>query len=132
MSEDEKNMAIATFRFGIISEFVTGMRLDYGDKEKLIAEKISRHYQIPESSQTRISKSTIKSWILNYRSAGNKITGLMPRKRKDNGQFKSLDPNLQMAIHQRLDRMRRSQKWTGGASGARLATQVRTSFEAER
>lgn len=100
MSEDEKNMAIATFRFGIISEFVTGMRLDYGEKEKLIAEKISRHYQIPESSQTRISKSTIKSWISNYRSAGNKITGLMPKKRKDNGQFKSLDPNLQMAIQE--------------------------------
>jgi putative transposase len=100
MSEDEKNMAVATFRFGIISEFVTGVRLDYGDKEKLIKDKASRHYQIPESSQTRISKSTIKGWIQNYREAGNKITGLMPKKRKDKGQFKSLDPNLQMAIQE--------------------------------
>jgi putative transposase len=100
MSEDEKNMAVAAFRFGIISEFVTGVRLDYGEREKLIREKVSRHYQIPESSQTRISKSTIKGWILNYRDGGNKITGLMPKRRKDKGQFKSLTPSLQMAIQE--------------------------------
>ena len=66
MTGKDKEIAIATFRFGIISEFVTGMRLDYGEKEKLIREKSSRKYKIPYSEASRISKSTIKKWILDY------------------------------------------------------------------
>lgn len=50
MTEDEKNLEIAAFRFGIISEFVKGARMDYGEKEKLIVEKISRQYRIPNST----------------------------------------------------------------------------------
>lgn len=100
MSEDEKNLAIATFRFGVISEFVTGLRLEYGEREKLMREKVSRRYQIPDSSQTSIARSTIKVWVSDYRTAGNKITGLMPKPRKDKGNFRSLDPSLQMAIRE--------------------------------
>jgi transposase InsO family protein len=98
MNVDEKNMSVAAFRFGIISEFVTGLHLDYGEKENLIEEKISRQYKIPESSKTKISRSTIQGWISNYRDSGNKITGLIPKKRKDKGIFKSLNPSIQMAI----------------------------------
>jgi transposase InsO family protein len=100
MTEDEKNLEIAAFRFGIISEFVTGSRMDYGEKEKLIVEKISRQYRIPNSTQTSISKSTIKSWITNYRFAGNRINGLMPKARIDKGKYRSLDPSIQMAIQE--------------------------------
>ena len=32
---NEQKMEIATFRFGIISDFVTGTELSYGEKEKL-------------------------------------------------------------------------------------------------
>ena len=91
-------MAIATFRFGIISEFVTGVHLEYGEKEKLFNEKCSRTYKIPFSDTTRISRSTIKKWINDYRNAGNRIDGLMPNERKDKGMFKSLDLSLQLAI----------------------------------
>lgn len=100
MSKDEKNLEIATFRFGIISEFATGSRLDYGEKVKLMNEKTSRQYRIPNSSQTRVAKSTIKSWIYNYRNAGNKINGLMPKSRNDKGTYRSLDPSIQMAIQE--------------------------------
>jgi hypothetical protein len=34
--QNEKKLKIATFRFGLISEFVTGVRLNYGEKESLI------------------------------------------------------------------------------------------------
>ena len=100
MNEDEKNLGIAAFRFGIISEFVTGSRLDRGEKEKLMNEKASRQYRIPNSTQTRISRSTIKSWISKYRLAGNKINGLMPKARNDKGKYRSLDPSIQMAIQE--------------------------------
>jgi hypothetical protein len=46
VSDSNRKLAIATFRFGLISEFVTGVRLVYGEKEKLIKDKISRRYDI--------------------------------------------------------------------------------------
>jgi putative transposase len=95
---NDKKMEIAVFKFGIISEFVTGVRLEYGEKEKLIQEKISKSYTIPNSTSTRIAKSTIKKWILDYKNAGNKLEGLMPSFRKDQGNFRSLDESLQLAI----------------------------------
>ena len=100
MDENGRNMEIATFRFGIISDFVVGTRLNYGEKEKLIKEKASKKYIIPYSKQSGISKSTIKKWILDYRTAGNRIEGLMPKSRKDSGKFRSLDASIQMAIRE--------------------------------
>ena len=40
-------MKVATFRFGVIADFVTGTRLGYGDKERVIwhaALDRRRHY----------------------------------------------------------------------------------------
>lgn len=98
MIKDGKGLDIATFRFGVISDFVTGVHLKHGESVRLIYEKSIRHYTIPYSSQTHISKSTIKRWINKYKYAGNKIEGLMPKDRKDKGVFKSLDSSLQLAI----------------------------------
>lgn len=98
MSEDELEVAIATFRFGVISDFVIGMKLTYGEKEKLINEKVSRSYQIPGSTRTGISRSTIMSWINQYKKAGFKIQGLFPHERKDKGIVKSLTTEIKLAI----------------------------------
>ena len=98
MSGNEKKLLIATFRFGIISEFVTGVYLDYGEREKLIRQKTGRQYKIPYSKSSSITRSTIKEWIKNYRNAGNRIEGLMPQKRKDAGKFRTLNLDLQIAI----------------------------------
>jgi hypothetical protein len=90
MTEDEK-MALATFKFGIISEFVTGVKLGFGDKQRLLAEKSERSYQIPMSKRTKISRSTIMQWVYSYRAAGNQIEGLKPKSRADKGTFKIVD-----------------------------------------
>jgi transposase InsO family protein len=96
-SEDKK-MAIATFRFGVIADFVTGVRLEYGEKEKLIGEKTGRQYVIPYTGKSQITRGTIKKWISDYRAAGNRIEGLFPQSRKDKGTYRAIDATIQMAI----------------------------------
>src|SRR5690606_14402129 len=102
MSADEdRKRQIATFRFGVISDFVCGS-LGYGDKECLLREKSERLYDIPYSSRREIGRATILSWIRNYQRAGNRIEGLYPKPRSDRGTFRSLDPNIRMAVRQIL------------------------------
>ena len=96
--EKDKRLEIATFRFGVISEFVTGVHLNYGEKEELLKNKASRTYTIPHSSSSRVSRSTIKKWISDYKQAGYRLEGLMPSVRKDQGSYKSLNDSLQLAI----------------------------------
>lgn len=67
MNEDEKKLKVATFRFGLISEFVTGVRLGYGEKEKLINEKLARSYDIPFSERGKLSRSTLEKLICDYK-----------------------------------------------------------------
>ncbi|MCK5883596.1 MAG: DDE-type integrase/transposase/recombinase [Bacteriovoracaceae bacterium] len=98
MSDQIRAMEIATFRFGIISEFVTGVVLSYGERERLLLEKSSRTYSIPNSRRTTISRSTIISWIREYGKSGKQIDGLLPKNRKDKGVSKSLSPTLRIAI----------------------------------
>lgn len=98
MTDQAKVMEIATFRFGIISEFVTGVLLSYGERERLLQEKSKRSYSIPHSKRETISRSTIISWIRAYGKAGQKIEGLFPKVRKDKGVVKSLSPTLRIAI----------------------------------
>lgn len=100
MIKNGRNLEIATFRFGVISDFVTGVRLKRGELTALLNKKSSKQYKIPYSNQTYISISTIKKWILSYRQAGERIEGLMPKDRKDKGVFKSLDASLQLAIQE--------------------------------
>lgn len=97
LTRDERDQ-IATFRFGVISEFVTGVRLHYGERERLLREKTSRIYEIPGSSRTRLSRSVIMSWIARYKKAGFRLEGLYPTKRKDLGGFRSLSPEVRMAL----------------------------------
>lgn len=98
-TEREKKLQIATFRFGIISEFVTGVRLEYGEKERLLKEKTNRTYDIPFSkSRTRVARSTIEYWISEYRKAGFRLEGLEPKKRSDKGSSRAISPSLKLAI----------------------------------
>lgn len=98
MSDSDKKLAIATFRFGLISEFVTGVRLIYGEKEKLIKEKISRRYDIPFSTGKTISRSSLEKWIIEYKKAGYRIEGLYPKYRSDRGESRALSSSLRLAI----------------------------------
>ena len=70
---EEKNKAIAVFRFGVIHEFVGGAMLSATEKRRLIREKCARKWIIPYSSRTRISENTIYRWIRRYRKSGGRI-----------------------------------------------------------
>ncbi len=98
MTEDEKNLKIATFKFGLISDFVTGVRLCYGDRERLLKEKVARTYDIPFSYRNRVSKTTLEKWILDYKKGGYCIEGLYPKERKDKGLCRSLPDSVKLAI----------------------------------
>lgn len=99
MSEqDDLPMKVATFRFGVIADFVTGVKLEYGDKERLLAEKAARAYEIPGSKQTRISRASMLSWVSKYNNGGSRIEALMPQPRSDRGQYRSLDTTLRIAL----------------------------------
>ena len=100
MLTEDLAMEIATFRFGVIADFVTGVRLGYGEREKLMVQKVARTYEIPGSSRTTLSRSTIISWITSYRKAGSKIDGLKPRRRSDAGAYRKLDQTLRTAIRE--------------------------------
>lgn len=98
MEDDDKKLKIATFRFGLISEFVTGVRLHYGEKEALLKEKLAREYDIPFSNKNRLSRSTIANWISEYKKAGYRIEGLYPKIRSDKGLSRALTSSQRLAI----------------------------------
>ncbi len=97
LKEDEK-LKIATFRFGVIADFVTGIKLEYGDRERLLLGKIGREYTIPFSTRARITRSTIEKWISDYKKAGFRLEGLYPQSRKDKGQSRVLSNSIKLAI----------------------------------
>jgi putative transposase len=90
MMTEEKNKAIAVFRFGVIHEFVGGAMLSNAEKRRLIREKCARKWIIPYSSRTRISENTLYRWIRRYRKSGGRIESLYPHKRNDQGKHRVL------------------------------------------
>jgi len=90
MTEDEKQ-EVAVFRFSVIHDFIGSNKLEYGEQEKLIAEKCARRWTIPHSPRTSIGKSTILSWIKSYMDGGRRIQSLYPQGRCDNGKARRYD-----------------------------------------
>jgi len=89
MTREEKEK-IATFRFTVIGELVTS-RLEPGEQQRLLREKSRRKWQIPFSSRTHISKSTMLRWIRRYLKSGSKIESLYPEQRSDRGKTRAID-----------------------------------------
>lgn len=91
---------VATFRFGVIADFVTGVRLGYGERERLLREKTERQYEIPGSTKSTVSRATLMSWIKKYKVSGCQLEGLIPKKRSDSGTYRKLDQTLRTAIRE--------------------------------
>jgi putative transposase len=89
---------IATFRFGIISDFVGGAVLARGERERLLIEKAARKYKIPGSERTRVSRATILLWVAVYKRGGGRLDALKPKVRADKGTYPGLEMGLCMAI----------------------------------
>lgn len=98
MTDEEQKKKIATWRFGLIADFVTGVKLSYGEKEMLIRQKVERTYEMPFSKRTKISRSTLLQWVNDYKAAGFRIEGLYPKTRRDRGILRRLDSSLCLAI----------------------------------
>lgn len=98
LEEQSKKIKIATFRFGLIADFVNGSRLDYGEKEKLLLEKVGKQYAIPFSSSQRIAKSTIEKWVQDYKRGGYRLESLYPKSRKDKGEIRSVPTHIKLAV----------------------------------
>jgi len=74
MIEDEK-MQVAMFRFGVISDFVTGAQMGRGEKRRLMRDKCARKWQIPFSHKSSLSIGTINRWCRLYRNSNWKRKG---------------------------------------------------------
>ena len=102
--DEERKQKVATFRFGVISDFVVSHQLDRGEREKLLREKAERQWVIPYSRRTRISASTIAFWIRNYLRSGCKLESLYPQGRGDRGRSRVLDEEAgQMLVRLRRE-----------------------------
>jgi transposase InsO family protein len=97
MTEDEKKQ-VAAFRFGVICDLVNGVTLEPGEQERLIRDKCARKWQIPFSSKTHISRSSILRWMRLYKKSGGKLTSLYPKDRSDRGHSRSLDEETCLAL----------------------------------
>jgi putative transposase len=97
MTEDEKKQ-VAAFRFGVICELVNGVNLEPGEQERLIRDKCCRKWQIPFSSKTHISRSSILRWMRLYKQSGARLSSLYPKDRRDRGHSRSLDEETALAL----------------------------------
>jgi putative transposase len=82
---------VAAFRAGVISDFVNGRQLQWGDVDRLMQEKCTQRWQILGSLRTRISESTIKDWIRRYKNSDKKLESLYPSDRSDCGKTQAID-----------------------------------------
>lgn len=80
---------VAVFRFGVIADIV-GRKLARGEKERIIREKAACRWEIPFSTRTRISRSTILAWVRAY-TRSHRLESLYPEDRKDRGRPRVMD-----------------------------------------
>ncbi len=97
MTEEQKK-AVAVFRYGVISDFVNGLHLDYGESERLLVQKCARKWDIPYSGRTRIGRSTIQRWVTLYQESGDRLESLYPSGRSDAGKCRSLDEETELSL----------------------------------
>ncbi len=97
MTEDEK-MQVAVFRFGVISDFVTGVQMSRAEKSRLLQDKCARKWQIPFSEKTRISRSTIRRWVRDYKASNGNLKSLVPKDRTDQGKSRAMDQETCLSL----------------------------------
>ena len=103
--EEKQKIDVAVFRYSVIQDFVSGIMLNYGEREHLLREKCARKWLIPHSCKTSISRGTIQRWICLYQSNGCQLKSLYPKSRNDKGATRSLDDEICLILTQlRKDR----------------------------
>ena len=98
--DEKQKIDMAVFRYSIIHDFVGGITLEYGHKQRLVQEKCARKWAIPFSEKTSISPSTLLRWIQLYKDSGQKLESLYPKDRKDRGKPRTLTEETCLVLMQ--------------------------------
>lgn len=94
--DEEAKKTIAVFRFGVIADLV-GRKLTRGEKESILREKSLSKWDIPYSTRSHISRSTILSWARSY-DRERRLESLYPEERKDKGKSRVMDEEAVAAL----------------------------------
>lgn len=89
--EEKQKIDVAVFRYGVIQDFLSAIKLNHGERERLLREKCARKWLIPHSCKTSISRSAIQRWISIYEASGGQLKSLYPKDRNDKGATRTLD-----------------------------------------
>jgi transposase InsO family protein len=98
MMKEEAKRRIAEFRFGVIHDLIGDRRLKRGQRKVLLQEKSACQWEIPYSGRSRISVSTILSWVRRYENGGRQLQSLYPAARKDRGRPRALNDEIVLAL----------------------------------
>lgn len=96
--EEEAKKRIAEFRFGVIHDLIGDRKLTRGEKRRLLREKAGYEWEIPHSGRSRISASTMLSWVRRYERSGRRLESLYPEGRSDRGRPRVLDEETVLAL----------------------------------
>jgi transposase InsO family protein len=103
--DEEAKKEIAIFRFGVIADLV-GRKLNRGEKELILKEKCSSRWEIPFSTRSHISRSTILAWVRIYEKGGRRLERLIPDERRDKGRHRVMDEEaISALVNLKKDRM---------------------------
>lgn len=97
MTEDEK-LEVAIFRFSVISDFVNGSQMGREEKRRLVQQKCARKWNIPFSTRSSISESTLYRWIRLYNHSHRNLKSLYPGSRADKGKSRCMDEETSLAL----------------------------------
>ncbi len=96
--DEKQKIDTAIFRYSVIHDFVGGITLEYGQKQKLLQEKCAQKWSIPFSEKSSISPSTILRWIQLYKDSGQKLESLYPKDRNDRGKLRTLTEEICLVL----------------------------------
>jgi len=96
--DEEGKKRIAEFRFGVIHDLIGDRKLNRGQRKQLLKEKADCDWDIPHSGRSRISASTILSWVRRYERGGRRLESLYPEGRSDRGRPRVLDEETVLAL----------------------------------
>lgn len=92
---NEEKQKIALFRYGVISDLVSGIS-EHGSKAEYFRAKADKKWMDSNGRSVEISVPTIERWYYTYKKYG--FDGLIPRDRNDSGRSRKLDDDIMSVI----------------------------------
>jgi putative transposase len=96
--DKELRQQIALFRFGVIADLVSRKGMSRGEQEAHLRAITAQEWDIPGSTRSRITRSTVLRWLALYEQAGSRLESLEPQPRKDRGRSRALGEELEAAL----------------------------------